>query len=384
MKRITSFALILALFTSVFGVSAYAEEVSPGAEKFKDVPQDAWYYPYVDRLTKDSAIAGVSADTFMPDKDISWAEFVTLVMRTADGFRVDKPTAGHWGQDYMNWAYELNVVTPEETPTDKWDSPILRQDMAKVIARSLEIILKEKPVEDTASAIERISDWESVCTICKPYVAQAYAKGILAGFDGSDAFNGTETTSRGEAAYVILKLIDPAYRSLWYDSVPFSPAADITERGTMTISASERFIAKILENTAFYEEGGKYYVSCTYPNELPEGFEPFFSVGVEFTDGLYFMTKTHAIRESDFIPKTGSFKCEITGMTSLSDTSYVRMAVAIYAPNANTDSYQKYECKVTLKADYSAGKHTKLEQWMDYTIGSYKDTDFIYADIFKW
>ncbi len=378
MKRIITFALILTLLLGAVSVTAYAAE--SGAARFTDLNKGTWYYPYIDRLTSEGVITGITEDTFVPGRAISRAEFVAFTLRAAEGANYDP--GEYWAQGYMERAYELGIVTEDEMPPEIWTKPITRQEMAKVITRCSEIILKEQPAEEPEPAL--IADWDSLCTVCKPYIAQAYAKGIITGTDEAGTFNGTKTASRGEASCIIVKLIDTSYRTSWYDGIPFVPAIDTTDTGTMASAAAEKFIIKTLKQTQFYTSGGKYYVSCTYPEALPEGFEVFYSVGVEFNGGRYFQAKTNALKESALVPKTGSFTREITNMTSLSDIAYAAVTVSIHAPDAETGSYKKYESSASVLADYSSGKLTKLTQWIEYTVGKSKDMDFAYGDIFKW
>jgi hypothetical protein len=383
MKRVISLALTLTLLLGAVSVTAFAAAShQAGAAKFTDLHAGVWYYPYIDRLTQEGIITGITEDTFAPTRTISRAEFVSFTIRALGGSTYDNSPGEYWAKGYMDRAYELGIVTEDEMPSGIWTEPITRQEMAAVITRCSETVLKEQPVEDPITT--KIADWESLCTVCKPYIAQAYAKGIITGTDGAGTFNGAKTASRGEASCIIVKLMDKSYRTSWYDGIPFIPALDITDTGTMASAAAEKFILKTLEQTQFYTSSGKYYVSCTYPTVLPEGFEVFLSVGVEFTTGKYFQAKTNAIRESSLIPKTGSFTREITGMTSLSDIAYAAVSVSINAPDAETDSYKKYESFASVLADYSSGKLSKLSQWIEYTVGDSKDLNLTYNDIFKW
>lgn len=385
MKKLISLALVMSLILSLAG-GAFAATGNPlGAKKFTDVSEGAWYYPYVDRLTKEGTVTGTSpsGDKFSPALNVSRCEFVTMVIRSTIGDLPKPANEYHWAQRYMEKAYALGITTAEESPRDIWGDPILRQDMAKIIARCTELIMGEKPYENAEQFIPKIADYDSICTVCKPFVLQVYAKGILSGVDGKGTFNGTGKTTRGEATCVIVKLIDLTYRTERYDGVSFTPALDVNENGTMKIEAAERFIMKALENTRFTKENGKYYISCTYP-ELPEGFEVFYSVGVEFTSGSYYQAKTNALKESALIPNNGSFKKEITGMSSLSNVSYAFVSIAIEAPTATTTDYKKDTCTAKVMANYSGGKLTEFSPWLIYTDGGYKDITLTYSDIFKW
>lgn len=52
-----------------------------GNTTFKDVKKDAWYYNSIDALASNKIITGYEDSTFKPAKDITRAEFATMVAR---------------------------------------------------------------------------------------------------------------------------------------------------------------------------------------------------------------------------------------------------------------------------------------------------------------
>jgi hypothetical protein len=381
MKKLLSVTLALVLCIGAVLTPVYASTVA-GADRFKDVDKGAWYYQYIDRLTQEGTVTGDAPDRFSPLRSVSRAEFITMVIRSTVSNTLPEPdNQPHWAQRWMDKAYELGIVTEEEFPFSTWNEPIIRNDMAKVITRTMELVIKEKPVANTDEYIQYIGDWDKLCTPCKPYISQAYAKGILMGINGE--FRGTQATSRGEATCVIVRLIDPAYRFERYSDVPFSAMTDVTETGTMKAATAEQFIMKTLENTRYYRENGKYYVSCEYP-ELPDGFEMIFGTGFEFNNAPVISFRTGAFREEMKIPAIGSFKREITGMKSLLDLSILSLSIAVKAPNANTGNFVKDECTLKIVAVFKNGNLSDFDATMGYTAGGYKDAKVTYGDIFKW
>jgi hypothetical protein len=380
MKRILSITLALSILLGTFGFTAIAAD---GAAKFTDVPAGTWFYPYVDTLTKAGVISGVSENSFAPSREITGAELITLILRSADGFRPAGTAApDNWAQEYMERAYELGLTTPGEFPQDQWYLPLSRQRMAVVIARSMELILGEEPAADADSFISKITDFEDVCTFCKPYVLQAYAKGILVGYQGR--FNPRDTTTRAEATVVIVKLLDKSYRTVWHAGIPFSPATDINEDGTMSMAAAERFIMRTLEQTRFYRENGKFYITSTYPDDLPEGFEVFFSFGMERTNGPLILYQTNAFREENIIPKTGSFVRELEGLTSVNDIRAIIMGISIEAPNATIDDYRKCEGTLGIQAEFNAGSIWLWDVYISYTAGGSRKLTYDQNKLFQW
>lgn len=52
-----------------------------GNTTFKDVKKEAWYYNSIDALASNKIITGYADSTFKPEKDITRAEFATVVSR---------------------------------------------------------------------------------------------------------------------------------------------------------------------------------------------------------------------------------------------------------------------------------------------------------------
>jgi hypothetical protein len=380
MKRVITITLVLSILLSVSGPTAIAAK---GAEKFTDVKAGAWFYPYVDSLTKAGVISGVTETAFAPSREINGAELITLILRSAGNFRPTGTAATeHWAQEYMERAYEIGLTSPEEFPQHQWSEPLSRQRMAVVVARSMEIILGETPAANADSFIGKIADWEDVCVFCKPYVAQAYAKGILVGT--GKGFAPRNTTTRAEATVVIVKLLDKNYRTTWYDGIPFSPATDINKDGTMSMAAAERFIMKTLEQTRFYKENGKYYITSKYPASLPKGFEIFFSFGMERTNAPIIIYKTNAILTDDRIPNTGSFNRELVGLTSLNEIKSVILGISVAAPNATIDDYRKFEGMLGLQARFTSGTITLWDMWIDFTARGNRKLTYDRNKLFQW
>jgi hypothetical protein len=187
--------------------------VSAATLTFSDVAPGAWYYGTVSRLTELGSIAGYPDGTFEPDGTITTAEFVKMLAFATAGPAYANADE-HWAAGVMLKARELQLIQGDEFAAETWDTPILRQQMARLLARTLEYVMQEEPVQDAMLAVvNSITDWDVTCESCKPYVAQVYAKGLIAGMpDGS--FAGTQTATRAEAATMMVRLLDPSQRAL--------------------------------------------------------------------------------------------------------------------------------------------------------------------------
>ena len=286
MKRIIILAVVICLVVSSLTVFAQGSlTIKPLTNTienslFTDTNENDWYYPHLEILTNKKGIDGYPDGTFRPENNMSNAEFIKIVVALVSG-ELPKGSADgtHWADNYMNKAVELGLLTQDENVADRYDDPIIRQNMAKVVSRTMEKVFKEEKVADTSAYISKIVDWDGTCRLCKDDIAQAYAKGVIVGMpDGS--FAGLKNATRAEATTMIVRLIDSSYRVKVIGNVVFNEKTDITVDGRMKAEKSKNYMDITLENLEFYKENEKYYVKCTFP-ELPQGFENWLTIGIE-------------------------------------------------------------------------------------------------------
>ena len=353
MKKFLAMATILCMLLSSIGVCYAAvtldinsngtqttttETKAPSA-LFSDTNASDWYYPHMKMLVSKGGINGYDDGTFKPNDTITNAEFVKIIVGIVNG-GCSQGTI-HWAENYMNKAVELGIVLTDEYTSEKYDEPMKRQNMAKVVSRTMDKIFHENIVENTDEYTGRITDWEGTCSVCKPDVAQAYAKGVIAGMpDGS--FAGRSFATRAEAITMIVRLIDKDYRVVMYGNVSFNEKTDIMEDGRMTTSKSKNFLDVTLDSIKFIKENGKFYVVGTFPN-LPDGFTNEFDVLITRKNAsLINVTTGFTTFEEDKISGIGTFKKELIGLTSVSDIEYVEIFMAIKATEHNNETGYKY------------------------------------------
>lgn len=99
---------------------------------FKDVAQGAWYVGYVNYISQKQIINGYSDGTFRPDKEITYAEAVTILCRIL-GYTEE--TVGYfWPNNYLNQAQALGL---NEGMTFSENDAITRGAAAVLIDRVL-------------------------------------------------------------------------------------------------------------------------------------------------------------------------------------------------------------------------------------------------------
>ena len=163
MKRIIILAALICLVVSSLTVFAQGSlTIKPLTNTienslFTDTNENDWYYPHLEMLTNKKGIDGYPDGTFRPENNMSNAEFIKIVVALVSG-EIPKGSAigTHWADNYMNKAVELGLITQDENVVDRYDDPIIRQNMAKVVSRTMEKVFKEEKVADTSAYISKI------------------------------------------------------------------------------------------------------------------------------------------------------------------------------------------------------------------------------------
>ena len=184
---------------------------APHTNSFTDVPETHWAYDNIMRITELGGFNGYPDGTFKPDNQIMHEEFLKVVMSLA--YKGDVNAApvsalsdgwADWAKPMLNAAVDAGIVTAEDTDLLATGTPITRAEMAKIISRTLDYLGKVKAATPDTS---KITDWNYIAEVYKPYIADAYSKGIITGYiDGS--FGPANHLTRAEASAVIVRMID--------------------------------------------------------------------------------------------------------------------------------------------------------------------------------
>lgn len=204
---------ILATFLSAVTLISCSSAL---AADYSDVNQSAWYASYINKISELNAFSGYEDGTFRPDNQITQEEFIKTVVCLICGElnESNAPTVKNtwnskwssWAVPYLDKAFELGLITEQDTMFKLVGIPCNRGEMAKVITRAVEY-LKEDSVADTSTYITKLKDYSRMKEEYKPYVLQAYAKGILSGYDDG-TFRDDGLLTRAEASSVLVRLID--------------------------------------------------------------------------------------------------------------------------------------------------------------------------------
>jgi len=172
-----------------------------GTKNFTDLVGH-WASGSIMDLVELGVIQGYPDNSFRPDKKITRAEFVTLIIKalhlqgSADKGFADTTT--HWAQDAISTVAGLGIVNGYSDNTFGPDELVTREQMATMVVRAAQIADSDSNISFSDGA--EISSW------ARSALAAAITNGLLNGYlDGTLKPKGN--TTRAEAATLIERTI---------------------------------------------------------------------------------------------------------------------------------------------------------------------------------
>lgn len=183
------------------------DPVDPVKMKFVDVPEDSWYYSYVEKAYEAGLMSGVSETEFAPQSRLSRGELMELLYQAAGRPETDSVAAFTDVQaedayfDAINWAVENNVAHGNAAG-DKFSAQqsVTREQMIVFLFR----YAAELGMDVSSQAdLSGFKDAENISTYAETAMKWAVAEGILSG-NSSKALKPKTAVSRAEAAKILV------------------------------------------------------------------------------------------------------------------------------------------------------------------------------------
>jgi hypothetical protein len=172
---------------------------------FTDMGNYQWAEEAVNELHNRGIVYGITEDLFAPDREITRAEFITLLMR---GFELigdeascnfDDVPDGIWYYPAVAMAYSMGIVTGYDAHTFGANDKVSRQDMAVMVIRLLSKLGLD--VEQKVS-YEGFADDDEIADYAKDSVIKLYEGGIINGV-GENYFDPNGTANRAASAKIL-------------------------------------------------------------------------------------------------------------------------------------------------------------------------------------
>ena len=177
-----------------------------------------WAESTVNMMASNGNIHGVNKDAFEPERKITRAEFVQLMVNSLrmdnfdyQGIYKDVKT-DHWAASAIQIAYGLGLIDNALIHDDCFypETPITRQESADMVAEMLKL---DNAVAENASLpyidAEDISDW------AKESVAMVSGLSVMCGFEDK-SFRPHDGLTRAEAAQILLNMEELSGRWAFY------------------------------------------------------------------------------------------------------------------------------------------------------------------------
>lgn len=123
--------------TILSGKLDVAEKLNDKASDYTDVKVSVWYTGYVNEADALNIVQGDPAGTFRPNDNVTMAEAVAMLLRTA-GYTDNLP--GPWYIDYLNKAVELGILDDVDFVYNK---PATREEIAIMAEALLDVQVVE-------------------------------------------------------------------------------------------------------------------------------------------------------------------------------------------------------------------------------------------------
>lgn len=181
---------------------------------FPDVEQH-WSGGAVALLQLLDIINGYEDGTFRPDRTLTRAEFVKMLVETTGS--LDAPNqnvafsdvAGHWVFSYVQKAIASHLFSPDDYgPLFRPDDPIPREEMAWLAVKASDAYLASHPGTQPSRAAPGVSfkDAAQIRPKYATFVQEAVRRGLLLGYpDGT--FRPAKGLTRAEASVVVARLL---------------------------------------------------------------------------------------------------------------------------------------------------------------------------------
>jgi len=181
---------------------------------FTDVPANHWAAEDIALLSNKLIVAGVSADQFQPNRNITRAEFARLVVRSlglnnsTEEAEFSDVDAGAWYADEVATAAEAGLIFGYDDGTFRPNQTITRAELAAMVVRAMTYAGSdvELTTDEQAAALESFKDLNQVGAWAQDELAIAVSEGIVLGV-GADRLAPNSNATRAEATAMLARYL---------------------------------------------------------------------------------------------------------------------------------------------------------------------------------
>lgn len=171
---------------------------------FKDVPESHLAFESIEKAAADGVMCGTGDGLFSPEGTLTVAQFLTVMVRSAYPAELSEAgKGGKWYEPVMAIADSHDLYRYSPGLKERPDSPILRNEMAGIIAAICEEIGLSVPYQAFLQTIKmQIPDIKQNSYRLQTPIAIVYSLGIIGGIDETGTFSGNTGVTRAQAAVI--------------------------------------------------------------------------------------------------------------------------------------------------------------------------------------
>ncbi len=202
------YAKINSLTNSVYMVIGHSKT-------FSDV-ENHWARNYVNEMGSRLIIKGIGENNFAPDRDITRAEFVSIVGRalglrdSGAANRFSDVKESDWFCGAVSTAYEYGIISGYGDGTFKPEKAITREEAMEMIARAMKIAGMDVNISDTDAVAQLavFKDKDGVDGWAKKSAAACVKNDIIVGSNGM--LTPDNNITRAETATIVIRTLQKA------------------------------------------------------------------------------------------------------------------------------------------------------------------------------
>ncbi len=178
-------------------------------DKFIDVSEDAWFYPYVKTVVEKEIMTGVSPIVFAPEQNLARAQLATIIYRlngnpkTEFEQKFDDVPSGQFYSEAVTWASEFGVVTGYSDGNFGPADEINREQLATMLFRYAK---KMGYQTDIFKSMSSYPDADAVSEFAQEGMSWCLWNGIITGDGGK--LNPQGTVNRAVAATMVSRFLE--------------------------------------------------------------------------------------------------------------------------------------------------------------------------------
>jgi len=182
---------------------------------FKDV-EDHWAKVYVNEMGSRLVVSGVDENNFLPDRDVTRAEFAAIIIRALGLGEKSKKnnfsdvTGNDWFNGAVSTAYEYGIINGYNDGTFNPNKAISREEAMVIIARAAKLAgISIDITELEANAqLAKFKDNESIDNWARNSAAACVKSGIMVG--NNNMLTPDDNITRAQAATTVMRMLRKA------------------------------------------------------------------------------------------------------------------------------------------------------------------------------